>query len=211
MNGPAPAPVLVATDLFFSYPDRHVLTGVSVGFGPGLTWLEGANGSGKSTLLRLLGGALDPLRGQRSVMGIDAARQPLDYRRQVFWCGPGAIALGHLRPAEYFGFLQGLYPRWDEAAAAGHVQGFGLAAQMDTLLQDLSTGTQRKVWLAAALAVGTAAVLLDEPLNALDAASLAHARQALARCHAQARQAWVVASHAPPCDGAEALPVLRLP
>ena len=35
----------------------------------------------------------------------------------------------------------------------------------------LSTGTRRKVWLAAALASGRALVLLDEPTGGLDAGS----------------------------------------
>ena len=51
------------------------------------------------------------------------------------------------------------------------------------------------MWLSAALAVGTAVVLLDEPLNALDAASLAYLRAQLARCAADTERAWLLASH----------------
>jgi ABC-2 type transport system ATP-binding protein len=65
-------------------------------------------------------------------------------------------------------------------------------------LSALSTGTQRKVWLAAALVAGTAAVLLDEPLNALDSASADHLRLHLAKRALSKTQAWVVASHEPP-------------
>jgi ABC-type multidrug transport system ATPase subunit len=202
--------VLVADGLVFSYADRHVFNGLSVGFERGLTWLQGANGSGKSTLLKLLGGVLAPAGGRLSVSGIDAAQQPLDYRRHVFWCGPGPIAFGHLRAPEYFGFLQGLYPRFDAAAIGTHIDGFALGAQLNAPIRMLSTGTQRKVWLTAALVAGTAAVLLDEPLNALDAPSLAHARQALAAGHARAAQAWVVASHEAPCD-VQGVRELRLP
>lgn len=193
-------PVLSGSGLVFAYGERRVFNGLSVAFERGLTWLQGANGSGKSTLLKLLGGVLEPAAGRCVAAGIEAKAQPLDYRRRVFWCGPGPIALGHLRPAEYFGFLQGLFPSFEVGALAAHVEGFGLVDQMQRPIEALSTGTQRKVWLTAALAVGTAAVLLDEPLNALDAASLAYARRALAKGHAQAAQAWVVASHESPCD-----------
>jgi ABC-2 type transport system ATP-binding protein len=127
--------------------------------------------------------------------GIDATERPLDYRREVFWCGPGAIAFDHLRPPEYFAFLRGLYPRLDSAALESHLQGFGLAPFLHNRLSELSTGTQRKVWLSAALSAGTAVVLLDEPLNALDAASLAHLRTQLARCAADTERAWLLASH----------------
>ena len=187
--------VLRVQALSFSYPARHVFTAWSADFAAGLTWVRGSNGSGKSTLLKLLAGALPPLAGHLQVQGIAAAAQPLDYRREVFWCGPGAIAFDHLQPPEYFAFLRSLYPRLDSAALQGHVEGLGLPRFMGTRLAELSTGTQRKVWLAAALAAGTAAVLLDEPLNALDQASLAYLLAQLQHCAASSTQSWVVASH----------------
>ena len=187
--------MLQVHDLSFSYPTRHVFTGFSASFTPGMTWVRGSNGSGKSTLLKLLAGALPPLLGRLQVRGIDAAVQPLDYRREVFWCGPGAIAFDHLRPAEYFGFLRSLYPRFDPVAVAAHADALGLAPYQRMRLAELSTGTQRKVWLAAALAAGTSVVLLDEPLSALDAASLKFMLARLERCAADAATAFIVASH----------------
>ncbi len=190
--------VLVVRDLSFAYPGRPVFDGWSAGFEPGLTWLRGRNGSGKSTLLKLLAGALPPLLGTMEVNGIAAADRPVDYRREVFWCGPGAIAFDHLRAPEYFAFLGSLYPRFDPLSAATHADAFGLRPYIGARLSELSTGTQRKVWLAAALAAGTPVVLLDEPLNALDQASLAHLHQALAQAAEAGRQAWVIASHEAP-------------
>ncbi len=189
------APRLQVRDLSFAYPQRPVLDGFSADFHAGVTWVRGSNGSGKSTLLKLLAGALPPLLGQIAVDGIDALDRPLDYRRQVFWCGPGAIAFDHLRPPEYAAFLRSLYPHFDAAAFAAQAAALGLQPFLVTRLAALSTGTQRKVWLAAALAAGTPVVLLDEPLNALDAASLRHLLQRLAEAARERRQAWVVASH----------------
>ncbi len=195
---PASADGVLRVDrLTFSYPARHVFVGWSATFGAGLTWVRGPNGSGKSTLLQLLGGALPAQAGQLSVRGIAADARPLEYRREVFWCGSGEIAFDHLRAPEYFGFLRGLYPRFDVQALADHIAGFGLAAQLDQPLRALSAGTQRKVWLAAALVVGTAAVLIDEPINALDAASLAHLQRVLLACAADPARAWIVTSHEP--------------
>lgn len=196
------AALLEVRGLTFSYPGRHVFTGWQGDFGAGLTWVRGSNGSGKSTLLKLLAGALRPLTGTLRVAGVDAAEHPLDYRREVFWCGPGAIAFEHLHPREYCALLRGLYPRLDLAAVDAHVQGFGLAPFLGKRLSELSTGTQRKVWLAAALAANTRVVLLDEPLNALDAASLQHLLAQLATAARSPQQALVVASHEPPGDAA---------
>ncbi len=195
--------VLQAQGLVFSYPGRHVFNGWSGRFGPGITWVRGANGSGKSTLLKLLGAALAPLAGSLAAAGVDAAAQPLEYRRRVFWCGPGEIAFDHLRAPEYFGFLQGLYPTLDAAALREAVAGLGLSPFLAPRLAELSTGTQRKVWLAAALAVGTPVLLLDEPMIALDATSSAWLLGALRERAAAGTQALVVASHEPLGDAAE--------
>jgi ABC-type multidrug transport system ATPase subunit len=193
--------------LSFSWPRRHVFTAWSAEFPAGLTWLRGANGSGKSTLLKLLAGALPPLAGSMELQRADGRRlnaveQPLDWKREVFWCGPGAVVFDHLTPAEYFGFLASLYAQLDASALNTHTAGFGLAPHLGTPIAALSTGTQRKVWLAAALSVGTRVRLLDEPLNALDAASLGHLHRVLAGAVGDAGVAWIVASHEAPAAGA---------
>ena len=197
-QGHTPA-VLTATALDFWFPDRPVLAGWSHAFQPGLTWVRGDNGCGKSTLLRLLGGALSPQGGQLVLNGqngrVDIAAQPLDYRRQVFWCGPDALAFEHLTPPEYFGFIAGLYPTLDEAELAEHVAALGLLPHLEKRLDQLSTGTQRKVALAAALAANTPVVLLDEPLAALDRASVRHVCEVLADGAEAREQAWIVTSH----------------
>jgi ABC-type multidrug transport system ATPase subunit len=205
-----PAPVLRVADLSYSYPGRHVYTAWSADFGPGLHWLRGSNGSGKSTLLRLLGGALPALTGSLQVAGVDIASAPLDYRREVYWCGPGAIAFEHLLPLEYFAFIAGLYPRFDFAAAQETALHLGLQPFLHKRLSALSTGTQRKVWLAAALHAGTSVVLLDEPLNALDHDSLRTVRAALVGCAADEGNAWIIVSHEPLGPAGDAAVVLDL-
>lgn len=138
---------------------------------------------------------MPPRSGRLRVQGIDAAERPIDYRREVFWCGAGSPPFDHLTPVEYFGFMRALYPRFDAEALDEHVAGFGLAPHLRARLSTLSTGTQRKVWLAAAMVANTAAVLIDEPVNALDAAALLHLHRVLNRCAADHRCAWIVTSH----------------
>ncbi|MGK2899013.1 MAG: ABC transporter ATP-binding protein, partial [Burkholderiaceae bacterium] len=74
------------------------------------------------------------------------------------------------------------------------VDGFALTPHLDKPLYMLSTGSKRKVLLAAALASGRALVLLDEPTGGLDAASVRCLWQALARLAQQADRAIVIAS-----------------
>ncbi len=189
-------PSLQITALSFSYTQRRLFNTLSLHFEPGFTWITGGNGSGKSTLLKLIAGALAAESGQVTLQGICQAQHALEYRRQIFWCGPGPLPFDHLTPREYFGFILGLYPQLDLQTLATHVEGFGLGPHMDMLLRTLSTGTQRKVWLAAALSANTPVRLLDEPLNALDTASLEHLHHSLALAALETPPVvWLVVSH----------------
>ncbi len=178
-SSPAPEPSLRVSHLQYAYPEREVFLGWSHAFEAGLHWVTGDNGSGKSTLLKLLGAALPVGQGDLVAAGVNLRSAPLAYRQQVFWCGPGAMAFDHLSPLEYAGFMRVLYSGFDLAAWQRHVDGFGLAPFLRQRLRELSTGTQRKAWLACGLSAGTAVLLLDEPGNALDENSLAHLRAAL--------------------------------
>jgi ABC-type multidrug transport system ATPase subunit len=188
-------PVLQVDDLSFSYPGRPVFTGWQHAFGPGVTWVRGSNGSGKSTLLKLLVGALPALTGRFALNGQATDPNRPEHRLSVYWCGPGAVAFDHLRPAEFFGFLLGLYPCFDTVAAQELAVELGLTPFLDRRLREMSTGTQRKVWLSAAFCAGTPVVLLDEPLNALDMRSVRVVRERLARCAQNPATAWIVVSH----------------
>lgn len=181
--------------LTFSYPQRHVFTAWSHDFNAGLTWVRGNNGCGKSTLLKLLAGSLQAFAGEVEVQGLSVKEQPLPYRRSVFFCGPGPVVFAHLSPIEFFGFMRTLYPGVDSEALAKHVEGFELNPFLNLSLATLSTGTQRKVWLAIALCTGTRVTLLDEPFNALDTKSSVHLRAALLECAQDGSRAWIVASH----------------
>lgn len=190
-----PPPLLRTQQLSFAYTRQRVVDLWSQSFDAGLCWLRGPNGSGKSTRLKLLAGALAPQHGTAAIAGIDLLREPLAYRREVCWVAAEPPPFEHLSPAERFGFLAGLYPRADAQEWARHVEGFGLAAVLRQPLRELSTGTQHKAALAAALALNTRVLLLDEPLNALDAASLAYLRALLQQAGASRERLTLVVSH----------------
>jgi len=205
-----PAPLLSIDELSFGYPGIPLFHRWSHDFGPGLTWVRGENGCGKSTLLQLIGGAVDPHDGVVRCGAIDSRHDPLAYRREVYWCGPDGVAFDHLRPPEFFGFIAGLYPRFDVGLAERWVQRFALAPFLKRRISELSTGTRRKVAVVAAMAAGTAVVVLDEPLSGLDQVSLHAMRTSFAEAAAQRERIWIVASHEPLGDGT-AVAMLDLP
>ena len=200
---------LRSRQLDFAWPNRLLFHDWQADIGAGLTWLHGPNGCGKSTLLKLLAAALPAQRGLLRLeahapgaapVQIDLAapgEPPLDWRRAVVWCPPEGPVFDHLKAPEYFGFLAGLYPRFDAAALAQHIDGFQLALHTRLPIARLSSGTRRKIGLAAALASGARVLLLDEPLNALDEASTTHLCQTLQLLHQQSDRVCLVASHQP--------------
>ena len=202
------APVLSVDGLTFAYASQPLFTGWSHAFRPGVTWVRGDNGCGKSTLLRLLGGALEPRGGTIRFDGLDVQGDPIEYRRRVYWCGPDGPAFDHLKPAEFFAFVAGLYPAFDAELPTALVPALGLDAFLARRIDQLSTGSRKKVAVIAALAAGTDVVLLDEPLAALDRGSAAVLKRYLADAATDPDRLWIVASHEP-IAGDEA-PVHRL-
>ncbi len=136
--------------------------------------------------------------GQLQIRGISLADQPLAYRQQVFWADPRSQAFDQLTALEYFKSLPELYPRFDSQGLAELVRGLMLAPHLDKPLYMLSSGSKRKVWLAAALASGAAVTLLDEPFAALDKASIGFVIERLQDASEHTQRAWVLAHHEAP-------------
>ena len=81
---------------------------------------------------------------------------------------------------------------------AGLIKGLNLEPHVNKPLYMLSTGSKRKVWLAAAFASGAALTLLDEPFAALDTASTGFALNMLEDAATQNKRAWVLAHYEAP-------------
>ncbi|MDI3381349.1 ATP-binding cassette domain-containing protein [Xenophilus aerolatus] len=198
MTAPATAPLLQLRDLRVAFPGEAPLIDCpSLALPCGLTLIEGDTGSGKTTLLRVLAGEL-PAQGTLALAGIKFAQSPQAYRRAVFHVDARDPAFDALTPRACAAAWREDDPRFDAARWSSMVEGFALGEHLDKRMDMLSTGSRRKVVLAAALASGRALVLLDEPTAALDKASVRWLWQALAEStQRRARQAIVVASNLP--------------
>lgn len=188
-------PVLQVHHLCFGYPQRTLFKHWSAHLRSGATLVRGGDSSGKTTLLHLLAGVLVPEQGSLVLAGTAAASAPEAYRRQVFWQDPRSDALHAQSARTWFDSLPARYRAWDAQALAAHVQGFGLQPHLDKPLYQLSSGSQRKVLMAAALASGAVLTLIDEPLAGLDRPSVIYLQHALTRTAAQAGRAIVVAHY----------------
>ncbi len=140
----------------------------------GVTVVIGPSGAGKSTLLRLVAGLVRP----------DAGTIALDGRVLT---GEGTFVAPHLRDVGMVFQEYALFPHLDVVANVS----FGLRARTYTARErraraerilaqleigelakqrvtELSGGQRQRVALARALVIAPAALLLDEPLSALD-------------------------------------------
>lgn len=167
---------------------------------PGVTLIRGDDGSGKTTLLRLLAGELPADSGHLQINGIFLSKQPEAYRQQVFWTDPHSDTFDQMTPLDYFQSLHQRHPGFDEQILDDLIEGLSLTPHLDKCLYMLSTGSKRKVWLAAAFASGAAVTLLDDPFAALDKASIGFVMTLLHEAAHHPDRAWVIAHYETPGD-----------
>lgn len=194
-----PTPVLTVQGLTFHYPHCELFTSMSFHILPGITLVRGGDGRGKSTLLRLMAVDVPAQSGELRLQGVALSEQPQAYQAHVFWADPRTTRFDQVTAEAYFAGLRPRYPQWDDALRAQLVAGLALEPHEDKPLYMLSTGSRRKVWLAAALASGAPLTLLDDPFAALDKPSIQFAIRTLAQLGAHPTRAIVLATFdAPP-------------
>ncbi|MFZ6731039.1 ABC transporter ATP-binding protein [Undibacterium sp. Ji42W] len=190
--------ILQSTELTFHYPGRSLFTNWSYDIPAGMTLVLGGDGRGKTSLLQLLAGELRAQSGQLQIEDISLRTQPDAYCRQVFWVDPRTDAFDQMPVPEYFATVRKAYPGFDDAILAQAIAGLGLTPHISKQMFMLSTGSKRKVWLAAAFAAGATVSLLDDPFAALDKSSIEFITAKLNQFSADASRAWVLAMYVTP-------------
>jgi len=199
VNPSSPQALLQVRALTWQTPGGATLAGLDADFAPGLTLLVDAEGEAKTPLLQLLAGERPPGAGTVHWRGQDiSALLVAERATQVFWRDPRA-PWPEITPVQWARELAARYGTWRPGDWAAHLAGLGLVEHQDKEMFRLSTGSQRKVLLAAALASGAPLTLIDEPEAALDWASIACLRQALASL-ADSGRVFAVAHYEPVPD-----------
>ena len=197
---PISVPVLLQVSaLHFHYPQQVVFDQWSASFAAGVNLVCGAEGSGKSTLLQLMGGALAAQAGAVRLGQIDLQPPQAVAQALVFCSEPNSSEWDQFTVLAYFAQMATRYAHFDATRLAVAIAGLSLAPHTHKQLFMLSTGSKRKVWLAAAWAAGATLTLLDEPFAGLDQASLRFFCGLLNQVSHDSGQLWVLALYeAPP-------------
>lgn len=128
--------------------------------------LLGINGSGKSTLLQIIGGYMNPSRGQ-VVYSIDGRLlAPDEVYRHVSVCAPYLELIEEMTLKEFLGYHAAFKPM--KVPVDDIIQRIGLEKARDKWIEKFSSGMKQRVKLAQAFFADTSLLLLDEPCTNLD-------------------------------------------
>jgi ABC-type multidrug transport system ATPase subunit len=188
-------PILQATNLGFSYPQGAVLANVSLHAPAGVSLVCGGDGRGKSTLLRVLAGDLPSNTGSLRINAIALDKDPQAYKAQVFWMDFKTTAYDAISGNGFLRTVASQHSAFNAQRLPALIQGLSLEPHIDKPLFMLSTGSKRKVWIAAAFACEAPLTLLDDPFAALDKPSIRFVTEQLSAAASQESRVFVVAHY----------------
>ena len=172
MSAPAPkTPAVEFRGIAMRFGETVALEGIDLAIEEGsFVVMLGPSGSGKTTLLNILGGFLEPTRGQVFIDGAEVthmapARRPTTTVFQDYALFPHMTIGGNVG----FGLkMQGVARPERETRVERALDMVGLAHTAGRKTHELSGGQRQRIALARALVVEPKVLLLDEPLGALD-------------------------------------------
>jgi molybdate transport system ATP-binding protein len=163
--------------------------------------LAGPSGAGKSTVLRIVGGLLRPQQGLvrcddqvwlDTALGINVAPE----KRRCGYVFQDYALFEHLNAWQNVAYgLRHLSRRERQHRAEALLDRFGLLPRARARPHTMSGGERQRVAVARALAREPNALLLDEPLSALDARTRASAGRELAAVLRDAQVPSILVTH----------------
>ena len=168
---------IAVDNLSFSYSNQPVLENISFSVNKGeFLSIVGPNGTGKSTLMNLLSGLIKPDSGSVNITG-----QPITSYNERALASKVAVVRQEYVPVFGFSVIEtvmmartmyygraGFATAEDNSIVEQALEMTEVSMFSGRTLAELSGGERQRVFIARALAQGTAILLLDEPTSYLD-------------------------------------------
>jgi ABC-2 type transport system ATP-binding protein len=164
----------------FSYSrTTKLLTDLSLQLETGrINGLLGKNGEGKSTLLKLISGLVFPSVGEINVMGFEPLKRKPEMLQEIFFL-PEELPQLNLSIENYEKVYAPFYPNFSGEQFNNFLKEFEIEDKK-SMLNKLSLGQKKKVFLSLGLSTNTKLLLMDEPTNGLDIPSKVQFRRIVA-------------------------------
>ncbi len=159
--------------------------------------LLGPSGCGKTTVLRMIAGLVPPSAGRIAVDGADVTAMPA-HRRNMGLVFQNYALFPHLNVARNVAFgleMRGTLRDAIDKRVTNSLALVRLEGLRRRMPRELSGGQQQRVALARALVNRPAALLLDEPLGALDVKLRRHMQLELKRIQHELGTTFVYVTH----------------
>ena len=183
--------MIVTQGLTKSYGPKLALDHLNLRVEPGeIFGFLGPNGAGKSTTVKILTGLLTPDSGSATVAGFDVAKDPLETKRRIGFVPEQPILYDSLTADEYLDLIGCLYhlePAVSLARRTELLELFQLGDARHQRLSEFSKGMKQKVVITAALIHRPDVLILDEPLDGLDANTALVMKELLRKLAAQGK------------------------
>ena len=159
------------------YGEAAAVENMNLTFHPGkVSGLLGPNGAGKSTTVKSIAGIQKPTSGKILVCGSDVTSHPLQTKALIGYVPENPVLFANLTGSEYLTLVGKLY-HVEETVLHKRIPDlpdrFGLSGKSDDQISAYSKGMQQKLVISAAVLHNPQVLILDEPLNGLDATAAA--------------------------------------
>lgn len=184
--------VISVQNLYKKYGSFSAVDGISFEVQIGQIFgLLGPNGAGKTSTLECLEGIRKPDGGSLSVLGVNPSNEPRRLRQLLGVQLQTSSLPANMTVREAMKFFSAYHhtaPRYDL------LERLGLGTKMNEQYSKLSTGQQRRLALALAVAHHPPVVILDEPTAGLDVESRSELHRLMAELKEQGT-AILLATH----------------
>jgi ABC-2 type transport system ATP-binding protein len=181
---------LELTGLVKVYETGHrVLDGLSLSVPAGSIFgFIGLNGAGKTTTIRIIAGLISKTAGSVRLFGREIDPRESDHQRVIGYVLDDPLYFDWMSPHEYLVFVGRMYGLESGEAIRRTIElvdFFDLADRRDEPIWMFSTGMKKKVSLAAAIIHRPSLIVLDEPLEGIDALAASAMKETLAMMAAE--------------------------